>query len=171
MEIRKATVHDVEAMQQLIQHFADAGLMLPRSHRSLYEHLQCFLVAEDRGRVIGTGGLHVLWKDLAEIRSLAVHPASHGQGVGRQLVQALIREAELLGVSRVLSLTYQTRFFDKLGFHIVEKDTLPHKIWKDCIYCKKFQHCDEIAMVYYTQTAVPMESEAVVRSGSAVSNS
>ncbi|MBX5437237.1 MAG: N-acetyltransferase [Alicyclobacillaceae bacterium] len=163
MEIRKATVHDVETMQQLIQHFADAGLMLPRSYRSLYEHLQCFYVAEDHGTVVGTGGLHVLWKDLAEIRSLAVHPSCHGQGVGRRLVQALIREAEQLGISQVLSLTYQTRFFDKLGFQVVQKETLPHKIWKDCIYCKKFQQCDEIAMVYYTQVGVHVVSESVAR--------
>lgn len=158
MQIRKATTLDVREMQALIQHFAELGLMLPRSEKSLYEHLQCFTVAMADGRVVGTAGLHVLWKDLAEVRSLAVHPDCHGQGIGRLLVDALIRESEELGIPQVLSLTYQTRFFDKLGFHTVQKETLPHKIWKDCIHCKKFLHCDEIAMVYYTQCALNLEA-------------
>jgi amino-acid N-acetyltransferase len=153
MQIRKATMDDVDDMQQLIQHFADQGLMLPRTLRSLYEHLQCFTVAVSGGRVVGTAGLHILWRDLAEIRSLAVHPMCHGQGIGRLLVQRLTREAEELGIAQVLSLTYQTAFFEKLGFRVVEKHLLPHKVWKDCIYCKKFNHCDETAMIYYTQVA------------------
>ncbi|EJY54415.1 GCN5-related N-acetyltransferase [Alicyclobacillus hesperidum URH17-3-68] len=150
MEIRKATSTDVEEMQQLIQQFADIGLMLPRTIKSLCEHLQCFTVAVEDGKVIGVAGLHVLWTDLAEIRSLAVAPEAHGRGVGRQMVTALLQEAEHLGIAQVLSLTYQTGFFEKLDFHIVRKESLPHKVWKDCIYCNKFYHCDEVAMVYYT---------------------
>lgn len=151
MEIRKAASSDVESMQQLIQQFAEIGLMLPRTVKSLCEHLQSFTVAVDNGRVIGVAGLHILWKDLAEIRSLAVEPASHGHGIGRQIVRQLVQEAEQLGIAQVLSLTYQTQFFEKLDFHVVRKESLPHKVWKDCIYCKKFYHCDEVAMVYYTR--------------------
>ncbi|GEO25047.1 acetyltransferase [Alicyclobacillus acidoterrestris] len=151
MEVRKAASTDVESMQQLIQQFADVGLMLPRTIKSLCEHLQCFTVAVEDGQVIGVAGLHVLWKDLAEIRSLAVAPHVHGKGVGRKVVEHLIREAEHLGIPQVLSLTYQTGFFEKLNFHVIRKENLPHKVWKDCIYCKKFYHCDEVAMVYYTQ--------------------
>ncbi|MBX6353689.1 MAG: N-acetyltransferase [Thermoflavifilum sp.] len=153
MDIRKATMDDVDDMQQLIQHYADQGLMLPRTHRSLYEHLQCFTVAVSGQRVVGCAGLHILWRDLAEIRSLAVHPMCQGQGIGRKLVERLTAEAEALGIAQVLSLTYQTVFFEKLGFRVVEKHTLPHKVWKDCIYCKKFNHCDETAMIYYTHVA------------------
>ncbi|MCL6517511.1 N-acetyltransferase [Alicyclobacillus sp.] len=152
MEIRKATIHDVEQMQPLIQHYADQGLMLPRSAKSLYEHIQCFTVAVIDERVVGTVGLHILWKDLAEVRSLAVDPGYQGRGIGRRLVERAIWEAEQLGVDQVLSLTYQTDFFHKLNFHIVDRDSLPHKVWKDCVYCKKFDRCDEIAMVYYTQS-------------------
>jgi amino-acid N-acetyltransferase len=151
MELRKATVQDVAAMQGLIQYFANLGLMLPRTEKSLYENLQSFSVATLNDQVVGTAGLHILWKDLAEIRSLAVDPNHHGLGIGRLLVEHLVQEAEALGISQVLSLTYQTKFFDKLGFQVVRKETLPHKIWKDCIHCKKFTHCDEVAMVYYTQ--------------------
>lgn len=150
MQIRKATADDVEHMQGLIQQFADLGLMLPRTVKSLCEHLQCFFVAEQDGDIVGVAGLHVLWKDVAEIRSLAVAPKAHGCGVGRQLVCAVIDEAEQLGISQVLSLTYQTGFFEKLDFHVVRKESLPHKVWKDCIYCSKFYKCDEVAMVYYT---------------------
>lgn len=150
MHIRQATVNDVPEMQQLIQHFADMGLMLPRSAKSLYENLQCFVVGTTEGRIVGTAGLHILWRDLAEIRSLAVQPDSQGLGLGRQIVQYLLREARQLNIEQVLSLTYQTDFFHKLHFEVVEKHTLPHKIWKDCLYCKKYDHCDETAMVYYT---------------------
>ncbi|MDQ0189557.1 N-acetyltransferase [Alicyclobacillus cycloheptanicus] len=151
MQIRQATVKDVPEMQQLIQHYADMGLMLPRSAKSLYENLQCFVVGTSEGRIVGTAGLHILWQDLAEIRSLAVHPETQGQGLGRRIVQHLLGTAAALGIDQVLSLTYQTGFFAKLGFEVVEKHTLPHKIWKDCLYCKKYDHCDETAMVYYTQ--------------------
>lgn len=151
MEVRKAASSDVESMQELIQQFAELGLMLPRTIKSLCEHLQCFTVAVEDGHVVGVAGLHVLWKDLAEIRSLAVSPQMHGQGVGRQIVEKLLREAGMLGIAQVLSLTYQTGFFEKLNFHVVQKESLPHKVWKDCIYCKKFYHCDEVAMVYYTE--------------------
>ncbi|MDP9728316.1 N-acetyltransferase [Alicyclobacillus tolerans] len=150
MEIRQATVHDVPQMQHLIQTFANEGLMLPRSEKSLYENLHAFTVVSEGNRILGVAGLHILWKDLAEIRSLAVDAASHGRGIGRMIVEHLAAEAEQLGIPQVLSLTYQTTFFKKLNFQIVEKETLPRKVWKDCIYCKKFHNCDEIAMVYYT---------------------
>ncbi|WP_051344332.1 N-acetyltransferase [Alicyclobacillus herbarius] len=162
MLIRKATVDDVPAMHRLINHFAREGLMLPRTEKSLYENLQCFAVAEWSGQVIGTAGLHILWKDLAEIRSLAVDPEKHSQGIGRQLVEFLLEQAAILRIEQVLSLTYQTAFFDKLGFHIVAKETLPHKIWTDCIYCRKFHQCDETAMLYYTEVRRKFNTEKLV---------
>jgi amino-acid N-acetyltransferase len=151
LQIRKAASSDIEHIQQLIQQFADMGLMLPRTVKSLCEHLQCFTVAVQDNRVVGVAGLHVLWKDLAEIRSLAVDPDVHGNGIGRKIIEHLLIEAEALGIAQVLSLTYQTGFFEKLNFHVIRKETLPHKVWKDCIYCNKFYHCDEVAMVYYTR--------------------
>jgi amino-acid N-acetyltransferase len=149
--VRKATVTDVEDMHELIQRFADEGLMLPRSTKSLYEHVQNFTVALVGGKVVGTAGLHILWKDLAEIRSLAVSSDCHGQGIGRLLVREIQQEALELGIRQVLSLTYQETFFTKLGFHVVHRDSLPHKVWKDCVFCTKFDRCDEIAMIYETR--------------------
>lgn len=164
MRIRKATVDDVDAIQSLVRQFAEVGLMLPRSAKSLYEHIQNFAVAVSEGAVVGAVGLHVLWKDLAEVRSLAVSPDCQGQGVGKQLVEFSIQEAEQLGILQVLSLTYQTSFFARLGFTVVERDSLPHKVWKDCVLCKKFDKCDEIAMIYYTKFPAkmhPREQHAV----------
>lgn len=148
VKIRMAAAKDVPEMQTIIAGFAQEGLLLPRTEKSLYENLQCFSVAED-SQVIGTAGLHVLWKDLAEVRSLAVKAGNQGQGIGRLLVDAAVERARQLGIHQVLSLTYQTDFFAKLGFTIVDKHTLPHKIWTDCMHCKKFHHCDETAMLYY----------------------
>jgi amino-acid N-acetyltransferase len=150
MQIRMALATDVQDMQELIMTYAKNGLMLPRTEKSLYETLQCFSIADADGEVLGTAGLHILWKDLAEVRSLAVKPGNQGKGIGKQLVNAALERAQQLGIRQVLSLTYQTEFFSKLGFQIADKQTLPHKIWTDCIHCKKFHHCDETAMVYYT---------------------
>ncbi|QQE80670.1 N-acetyltransferase [Alicyclobacillus sp. SO9] len=150
MQIRMASTADVPHMQELIMAYAKQGLMLPRTEKSLYETLQCFSIADADGEVLGTAGLHILWKDLAEVRSLAVKQGMQGLGLGRQLVSATLDQARQLGIRQVLSLTYQTQFFEKLGFQVVDKQTLPHKIWTDCIHCKKFHHCDEVAMIYYT---------------------
>lgn len=154
MQVRKATVADVIPMQQLIQKFASQGLMLPRTEKALYEHLQCFKVAVIDDIVVGCAGLHILWGNLAEVRSLAVDERCHGLGVGRALVEAVIQDAYQLQIEKVLSLTYQTIFFEKLGFYVVDKETLPHKVWKDCVFCSKFASCDEIAMVYYTGATI-----------------
>ncbi|WP_018132048.1 N-acetyltransferase [Effusibacillus pohliae] len=147
MQFRKAVMGDTEAIYELIQMNADLGLLLPRPRISIYENLQSLTVIEEDGRIIGVGGLHILWKDLSEIRSLAIAPDKKGRGLGRELVSRLVKESFQLGIPRVLSLTYQVDFFLKCGFQIVPKDTLPHKVWKDCINCSKFPTCDETAML------------------------
>jgi amino-acid N-acetyltransferase len=90
--------------------------------------------------------LHICWEDLAEVRSLAVDENYEGRGIGRQLVEACLQEAREIGLKKVFALTYKDQFFAKLGFRIIEKSELPHKIWGDCIKCAKFPECDEIAM-------------------------
>ncbi len=144
--IRKALVRDVPAMARLINGFAARELMLPRSHYQFYQHLRDFTVAEYRGEVIGCGALQIIWEDQAEIRSLAVAPEWQRRGIGRRLVRALLDEAAALGVPSVFALTYQQAFFERLGFHVVPHESLPHKIWGDCLNCPKFPNCDEIAM-------------------------
>lgn len=155
MLYRKATMADIPAMHSLIQNYAKEGIMLRRPIMMLYESVRDFVVAvDDQGQIVGCGGLHILWSDLAEIRSLAVHPDCKGQGVGRGVVEYLLEDGQTLGLGRIFALTYQQTFFEKCGFHVVLKETLPQKVWKECVYCDKFNNCDEIAVIKFL---VPQE--------------
>jgi amino-acid N-acetyltransferase len=150
--IRQATLADVESMHALINGFAAKGLMLAKSRRQLYENIRDFWVAEVSEQdgtqtIVGCGALHIIWGDLGEIRSLAVDERIQNSGVGRQLGTALLREADMLKLPRVFALTYQQAYFERLGFHLVEKTTLPHKVWGECMDCPKFPNCDELAMI------------------------
>ncbi|ABZ82736.1 acetyltransferase, gnat family [Heliomicrobium modesticaldum Ice1] len=147
MILRKAKMNDVEDIHALISESAAEGLMLARSRSLLYEGLRDITVAEEAGRIVGTGSLHILWEDLAEIRALAIIKDARGKGIGRAIVDMLIKEAKDLGIDRVFALTYQEGFFSKCGFSVVPKELLPHKVWKECIDCPKFPNCDEVAML------------------------
>lgn len=144
--IRKAVIPDVREIHRLLLDYARDGLLLSRSLAELYESLRDFYVFEADGKVVGTAALNICWEDLAELRSLAVHPDYNGRGVGRELVEACLEEARRLGIRRVFALTYKQAFFEKLGFSLIEKSQLPHKIWGDCMKCAKFPDCDEIAL-------------------------
>lgn len=147
MLFRKARISDAEEIHALINHYANEGLMLARSRNMIYEFIRDFTVAEDKGRIIAAGALHILWEDLAEIRALAVAPDYTKKGIGRELVKTFIREAWELAIPKVFTLTYQPGFFEKSGFKSVSKDSLPHKVWKECIECPKFPNCDESSLV------------------------
>ncbi|HML77919.1 N-acetyltransferase [Geobacter sulfurreducens] len=145
--LRKAQIADVKDIQKLLTHFASRGDMLSRSLSELYEAIRDFYVWEENGVVLGAAALHIMWKDLAEIRSVAVSEDAGRKGIGTMLVQACIDEARQLGLRRVFCLTYKPDFFGKFGMRIVDKSELPHKVWTDCIKCVKFPDCDEIAMI------------------------
>ncbi len=146
--IRPATIHDVPRIQEIINSHAELGRMLFKSMAQLFEDLRDFAVYEDEdGRVVGCCGLTIIWADLAEVRSLAVDERQTGRGIGRKLVEWTVDEARRLQIRRVMSLTYEQRFFEKLGFEVVPKETLPLKVWSDCVRCPKRDGCDEIAMV------------------------
>ena len=147
MLYRKATFKDVESIHKVINDYAQQGAMLSRARNTIYETLREYILAEQDGQVIGVGALHLVWDELAEIRSLAIIPSVVKTGVGRVIVEKLTEEAYDLGVKTVFTLTYQPGFFAKLGFHEVQKETLSPKVWKECINCSKFPHCDEIALV------------------------
>jgi amino-acid N-acetyltransferase len=144
---RKAKISDIETIHKFINYFAEKDLMLARSRSSLYESVREFTVAELDGKIVGAGSLHVLWEDLAEIRSLAVDERYQKQGIGRGLVKAFLAEAVNLEIARVFALTYQAPFFIKCGFNIIPKEDLPQKVWKECINCPKFPQCDEVAVI------------------------
>ena len=145
--LRKARVGDVRTIQGLIEASASQGEMLHRSLSEIYDQLRDFYVYEGDRSLLGTCALHICWEDLAEIRSLTVLEEERQKGIGSKLVGACLREAKGLGIQRVFVLTYKPSFFQKFGFEIVDKATLPHKVWSDCLKCVKFPDCDETAMV------------------------
>jgi amino-acid N-acetyltransferase len=147
MNIRDAKISDVKVIHALISSYAELDRMLFCSMADIYEKLQTFSVAEIDGNVVGCCGLEVIWSNLAEIKSLAVDQTKKQKGIGRNLVNSAIEQAAHLGIPKVFALTLEPDFFEKLGFEIVEKDTLPMKVWSDCAKCSKQQNCDEIAVV------------------------
>ncbi len=153
--LRKARVSDAPAIQRLVETFAARDEMLRRSLAELYENIRDFFVLEEEGRVAACGGLHVVWAHLAEIKSLAVDEECQGRGYGGRIVHACVEEAEALGLRTVFALTYRPGFFTRIGFRVVDKATLPHKVWNECIRCPKFVGCSEIAVVRDLQPGPP----------------
>lgn len=147
MQIRKAEINDVKDMQKLLMVYASRGDMLSRSLSEIYESLRDYYVADEEGVLLGTAALHIVWDDLAEVRSVAVSEDAGRKGVGSKLVQACIDDGRKLGLKKIFCLTYKPDFFAKQGFHLVDKSELPHKVWGDCIKCPKFPDCDENAMI------------------------
>jgi amino-acid N-acetyltransferase len=145
--IRPATVYDVPRIQEIINSHAELGKMLFKSLSQLFEALRDFAVCEEDGQIAGCVALTLIWADLAEIRSLAVDSAHHGKGIGRRLVEWTVEEARRLHIRRLMALTYEQRFFEKLSFEVISKDSLPLKVWSDCVRCPKREGCDEIAMI------------------------
>ena len=147
MEIRDAKSSDAVEINMLIASHAEIDKMLFRSIADIYEALQTFTVAEDNAHVLGCCALQVVWDGLGEIKSLAVDVDHFGRGIGKKLVSASIENAQKLGLQKVFTLTLEPEFFKKCGFKIVDKDTLPMKVWSDCAKCSKQDHCDEIALI------------------------
>ena len=148
--IRKAKIADIKSIHKILNAYADRGLLLPRPLSELYDHLRDFVVLVESGegeKILGICALGICWEDLAEIRSLAVTEERQGKDYGRQLVKACLDEARSLGLHKVFALTYAESFFAKMGFRVVEKTILPHKVWGDCLKCPKFPECDETAML------------------------
>ena len=150
MPIRPAKTADAQAICDLVNYYAERGLMLHRSLESVYDSLREFHVAEDAGgRLVGCVAVDVFWADLAEVKSLVVATDSRGAGVGPALLQAAIEDARALGVRRLFALTYETAFFEKRGFAVIDRDTLPEKVWRECLSCPKADACDEVAMMLH----------------------
>lgn len=147
--IRKASLNDVKKIHSLISEQAKGGHLLARAIADLYSQIRDFTVAvdDDTDEIVGCGALRIVWEDLAEIRSVAVQSQSQCKGIGRKLIESLVEESCKLGIKKVFVLTYRISLFNKLGFALMDKSLLPHKIWADCVKCPKFPECDEVAMV------------------------
>jgi len=146
LRIRHAVLSDVDAIIELVNHFAAKGEMLWRTKSQVYPFIRNYVVAEDHGEIVGCSTLEITWDTLAEIRSLAIKESYQGKGIGSQIVNALMQDAKDLGVKKVFALTYKPRFFERFGFKVIDKQSLPHKVWTVCIDCDKFPNCDEVAV-------------------------
>lgn len=144
---RSATLEDVEPLYLMIEEYAQRGIMLPRSRKVLERQIDQFVVAEINGRVVGCGSLCRLGNDLVEIRSLGLRDECKGQGIGSMIVEELTKEARRQKIPKIMALTYAVNFFLKNGFHIVNKEIFPEKVWTDCVNCSKQHACDEIAVL------------------------
>lgn len=146
--IQKARLLDVKTIYKLIAEQSQSGRILARAMSELYSQIRDFSLYEDdqTKSIIGCGALQPVWEDLAEIRSLAVSTDYQGRGIGSKLISALLQEAREMGIRKVFVLTYRQSLFERLGFKVMDRNLLPHKIWADCIRCTKFPECDEIAM-------------------------
>jgi len=126
--------------------------MLPRGPKYLYENIRDFVVVEAQTeirvpKIVACGSLHVLWKDTAEIRSLATHPDFRGRGLGSNIVRYLVEDAKQIGIEQIIALSLIEEFFEKLGFKPKSKEELPSTIWDECSRCPKYFQCDEIGLV------------------------
>jgi len=147
INIRAANVCDVDAIEALLTPYAQKKVVLQRSKDDVFQHLQEFIVAEYNGVLVGTAALHVYASHIAEVRSLVVNPDYQGMNIGHCLLEACEHQAMQLGVKQVFALTYVDQFFLRMGYGVVLKESLPHKIWTVCIHCDKFSACDEIAVL------------------------
>jgi amino-acid N-acetyltransferase len=146
--ILRASIADAQAIHDLVNTFARRGEMLPRTMAEVFENLRDFyVVRDDDGQTVACGGLHILWEDLGEIKSLAVREDMQGRGLGQRIVDACLDEARAIGLKTAFALTYRPGFFEKLGFAQADVMTLPRKVWGECYRCPKFPGCNEIAMV------------------------
>ena len=148
INVRAAYKSDAPAIQQLLAHYAKDGIVLPRSEQDILDHLENFVVAEHVDKLVGCAAVRDFENALFEVRSLALKDEYIGLGLGREMMdEIIVRLRQDKAPCRLFALTYQAPFFRKLGFHDVEKEIFPEKIWSDCVNCPKKDHCDEDALL------------------------
>ncbi len=133
MQIRPAKTGDVRAIRGMVDSYAPNGRLLSKATVTLYEDVQEFLVAVKGDEVVGCGALHVMWEDLAEVRTLAVHPDFRRSGVGSKILAAQLDRARSLGIKRVFCLTFETEFFGRHGFSEIEGAPVEHAVFEQLL--------------------------------------
>ena len=133
VHIRPAKTADVKAIRELVDSYAAPGQMLSKETVTLYESVQEFIVAEEGGQIVGCGALHTLWEDLAEVRTVAVKKELQKQGIGHQILEAIIKRAREVGVSRIFCLTFQTEFFGRHGFIEIQGTPVAPDVYKELL--------------------------------------
>ncbi|WP_114855962.1 amino-acid N-acetyltransferase [Brachybacterium sp. YJGR34] len=136
--LRPALPADVRAIDALVSPMTHTGILLGKDLVAYFEAVQEFLVAVDeQGTVVGCGALHVMWEDLAEVRTLAVHESQRGTGLGHRMLEALLERARRLGLSRVFCLTFEVEFFSRHGFEVMSEEVDPE------VYSQLLRSADE----------------------------
>lgn len=133
VSIRPARTQDVRAIRSFIDTYSTDGRLLSKATVTLFEDIQEFLVAEHNGRIVGCGALHVMWEDLAEVRTLAVDPEMAGHGIGGALLDALLLRARDVGVQRVFCLTFAVPFFERHGFEEIDDTPVDHDVYEQLL--------------------------------------
>lgn len=133
VDIREARTSDVRAVRQLVDTYASDRILLSKATVTLFEDIQEFYVAEVDGVVVGCGALHVLWEDLAEVRTLAVDKEYRGRGIGDLLLRRLLQQARHLGVARVFCLTFEVEFFSRHGFAEIDGAPVSHDVFEQLL--------------------------------------
>jgi amino-acid N-acetyltransferase len=133
MEIRPARTSDIRGIRQLIDSYAPQGRLLSKETVTLYESVQEFTVAVEGDQVVGCGALHVMWEDLAEVRTVAVAENLRGKGVGHQILDSIIARAQTIGVKRIFCLTFETKFFGRHGFEVIEGTPVEPEIYNELL--------------------------------------
>jgi amino-acid N-acetyltransferase len=147
--VRKARLPDAVNIFDLVNSLSSDGTLLRRNYAEICENVRDFTVAEsESGVFLGCGALHLYGPHLAEVRSIVVKPEAKGQGAGGKLLRALLAEADEQSVATVSLFTRIPDFFFHFGFRVVDRTTLPDKIYKDCQNCPRLYACDEVAMVH-----------------------
>ncbi len=167
--LRRARVADVPGIAGVMAPYVIDGVLLPRPVSELYQSVREFHVVERlaspegaAGSIVACAALRLLWRDLGEVRSLAVRPDAHGHGLGAALVGAVVADARALGLPRIIALTREVAFFQRCGFGVEQREAIPRKVWTDCVRCPKRHACDEVAV---TLDLVPGASEEAARQG------
>lgn len=143
----KPSVLDIPNMQKLVYDEVENGNILVRSESEMATTIRSYRVVYDDDILVGFVALHIHTPLLAEIRSLVVKKNLRGNGIGKNLIKLCIDEAKQINLKQILVLTYQQQLFEEFKFTVIEKATIPDtKIWADCIKCKHFPICDEIAL-------------------------
>ncbi|MCF7916840.1 MAG: N-acetyltransferase [Candidatus Omnitrophica bacterium] len=146
--IRKIKVDEAKTVQQLINKAASKNQLLERSLNHIYDNLRDYWVYIQDQKILGCCGLHVVgWQSLAEIKSLVVVENFRKKNIGKRLVKKAVEEAKNLGIEKVFALTFSVDFFTKIGFKLINKNDLPHKIWTECLNCTYFPECKEEAVI------------------------
>jgi amino-acid N-acetyltransferase len=132
--VRPARTRDVAGIRRLVDLYAPGRILLDKATVTLYEDVQEFLVAEGGdGCLVGCGALHVMWEDLAEVRTLAVDPAARGHGVGHALLDGLLGRARDLGIGRLFCLTFEVEFFARHGFHELDGSPVSPAVYDELL--------------------------------------